>query len=296
VATDTGADPATRCRALDLLVQSQADDLKPLLLNLMNDRATTPSALAGLASIDDPDVAMQIIARYSAFRADWKDVAIQTLSTRVSFAEQLLDAIARGKISPDDISAAQARQIENLGNEKLTKKLVEVWGTLRQTPAEKLELIAAYKQKLTAETLAKADLVAGRELFKKTCSNCHRLFGEGEKIAPDLTGSNRDNLDYLLINMIDPSAEVPQTFKVSVVAMQDGRVLTGVLGRDDGQTVDLQTAQEKLTLRKAEIEETKTSPLSLMPDGQFEKLSDEQVRDLIGYLQARRPPVASSKK
>ncbi|HUG19297.1 MAG TPA: c-type cytochrome, partial [Planctomycetaceae bacterium] len=147
-----------------------------------------------------------------------------------------------------------------------------------------------YKQKLTPETLAKADLVAGRELFKKTCANCHRLFGEGEKIAPDLTGSNRDNLDYLLINMIDPSAEVPQTFKVSVVVMQDGRVLTGVLGRDDGQTVDLQTAQEKLTLRKAEIEETKTSPLSLMPDGQFEKLTDEQVRDLVGYLQARHPP------
>jgi putative membrane-bound dehydrogenase-like protein len=294
VATDTSADPATRCRALDLLVQADAENLKPLLLSLMNDRATTPSALAGLASIDDPDVAARIIARYPSFRADWGDVAIQTLSSRVSFAEQLLDAIAKGKIPREDVSAAQARQIEHLGSEKLTKKLVEVWGTLRQTPAEKLERIADYKRKLTPETLAQADLVAGRELFKKNCANCHRLFGEGEKIAPDLTGSNRDNLDYLLINMIDPSAEVPQTFKVSVVVMQDGRVLTGVLGRDDGETVDLQTAQEKLTLRKADIEETKSSPLSLMPDGLIEKLSDAQVRDLIGYLQAARPPRLST--
>ncbi|HSG69872.1 MAG TPA: hypothetical protein VLA12_05625, partial [Planctomycetaceae bacterium] len=58
---------------------------------------------------------------------------------------------------------------------------------------------------------------------------------------------------------------------------------------DDGQTVDLQTAQDKLTLRKSEIEQTKASPLSLMPEGQIEKLTDEQVRDLIGYLQARHP-------
>ena len=294
VAVDAEADPATRRRAIDLLVQSQAEDLKPLLVNLINDRATTPSALSGLASIDDPDVAKQIIARYPNYRADWGDVAIQTLSSRVSFAEQLLTAMAKGRIPRDDVSAAQARQIENLGDEQLTKKLLEVWGTLRQTPAEKLKLIASHKQKLTPETLAKADLVAGGELFKKTCASCHRLFGQGEKIAPDLTGSNRDNLDYLLMNMIDPSAEVPQTFKVSVVVMEDGRVLTGVLGRDDGQTVDLQTAKEKLTLRKDEIEETKSSPLSLMPEGQLEKLTDEQIRDLIAYLQARRPPSQST--
>jgi putative heme-binding domain-containing protein len=116
------------------------------------------------------------------------------------------------------------------------------------------------------------------------------LFGEGEQIAPDLTGSNRDNLDYLLMNILDPSGVVPQAFKVSVIVLDDGRVITGVIGRDDGETVDIQTAKEKVTIPKSDIDIVKPSDLSLMPDGLFEKLSKDEIRNLIGYLQSRRRP------
>jgi putative heme-binding domain-containing protein len=143
---------------------------------------------------------------------------------------------------------------------------------------------------LSNADLAKVDFANGRKLFTKSCANCHKLFGEGATVAPDLTGSNRDNLDYLLMNILDPSGVVPQAFKVSVIVMEDGRVLTGVIGRDDGQTVEIQTAKDKLTVAKSDIELIKKSDLSLMPDGLFEKLSEAEIRDLIGYLQSRRSP------
>jgi putative heme-binding domain-containing protein len=290
VATNKEADAPTRRRAIALLASAEADDLQPFLLKLLPDRDVTPAVLKELVRCEDPAAAKQIINRYGSFRAEWKPLAIQALTSRVAFADVLLDAIETGKIAADEISAAQAREIQNLGDADLNEKLSKVWGTLRQTPTEKKKLIARYKLLLTAPSPPDLDVEQGHKLFKETCANCHRLFGEGEQIAPDLTGSNRDNLDYLLMNILDPSGVVPQAFKVSVIVLDDGRVITGVIGRDDGETVDIQTAKEKVTIPKSDIDIVKPSDLSLMPDGLFEKLSKDEIRNLIGYLQSRRRP------
>ncbi len=290
VATDTDADYETRQRAITLLAKTDIKDLNTLLMKLLPDRNVTPAVLKAMVNVDDPAVAQEIIKRFGSFRSDWKPLAIQTLTSRVTFTQQLLLAIEKGQIPSSELSAAQAREIQNLGNSAINKQLANVWGTLRNTPAEKQKLIVDYKQRLSNADLAKVDFANGRKLFTKSCANCHKLFGEGATVAPDLTGSNRDNLDYLLMNILDPSGVVPQAFKVSVIVMEDGRVLTGVIGRDDGQTVEIQTAKDKLTVAKSDIELIKKSDLSLMPDGLFEKLSEAEIRDLIGYLQSRRSP------
>jgi len=290
VATDQNADYESRQRAVLLLAKTDDKDLQALFLKLLGDRNVTPAVLKAMVSLDDPVVAKEIVKRYGSFRADWKPLAIQTLISRVAFAEQLLDAMESGRIPTDELSATHARAIQNLGDSSVTQKLSQVWGTLRQTPVEKQKLIAEYRILLTASSQQNIDYEQGRTLFKKSCANCHKLFGEGESIAPDLTGSNRDNLDYLLMNILDPSGVVPQAFKVSVVVLKSGRVMTGVVGRDDGQTVEIQTEKEKQVVAKSDIELIKPSDLSLMPDGLFEKMSEAEMRNLIGYLQSRRSP------
>ena len=290
IATDTNADYETRQRAVSLLAKTDIEGLNTLLIKLLSDRNVTLAVLKAMVNIDDPAAAQEIIKRFGSFRTDWKPFAIQTLTSRVTFAEQLLSAIEKGQIPSSELSAAQAREIQNLGDSALNKQLAKVWGTLRQTPAEKQKLIVDYKQRLSDADLTKVDFVNGRKLYTKSCANCHKLFGEGASVAPDLTGSNRDNLDYLLMNILDPSGVVPQAFKVSVIVLEDGRVLTGVIGRDDGQTVEIQTAKDKLIVSKSDIELIKKSDLSLMPDGLFEKLNEAEIRDMIGYLQSRRSP------
>ncbi|MBD3673529.1 MAG: c-type cytochrome [Planctomycetaceae bacterium] len=290
LALNSEADYESRQRAVSLLSQAGNSDLEPLLLKLLPDRNVTPAVLKAMVDFDNPALAREVVKRYLSFRAEWKPLAIQALTSREAFASVLLDAIADGKIPSGEVSAAQAREIQNLGNPDLNQKLTAIWGTLRQTPAEKQELIAEYKERLSQVDLTSVDYARGRALFNKSCGNCHKLFGEGAEIAPDLTGSNRDNLDYLLMNILDPSGVVPQAFKVSVVVLTDGRVLTGVIGRDDGQTIEIQTAKDKVIVAKSDIEVTKASDLSLMPDGLFEKLTEAEIRDLIGYLQSRRAP------
>ena len=166
----------------------------------------------------------------------------------------------------------------------LSQKLTEVWGELRDTPADRKRLMAEWKGRLTAETLAKANLPQGRLLYQKACATCHVLYGEGQKVGPDLTGSGRSNIDYLLENIIDPAAAVPADYRMSVLALKDGRVLTGLVMARNNQTLTLRTPTDTRVVAVDEIEESKASPLSLMPDGLLQTLTEGQVRDLFGYL------------
>jgi putative heme-binding domain-containing protein len=132
--------------------------------------------------------------------------------------------------------------------------------------------------------LAKADRAQGRVLFAKSCAQCHMLFGEGAKIGPDLTGSQRANPEYLLTKLLDPNAVVAKDFQVSVIGTSSGRVVTGIVTKEDDKTVTVQTQNELLTIAKSDIEERKKTGQSMMPEGQLAMLSEKEVRDLIAYL------------
>jgi putative heme-binding domain-containing protein len=120
-----------------------------------------------------------------------------------------------------------------------------------------------------------------------TCAACHKLHGEGGALAPDLTGSARDNLTYLLENIIDPNAIVPVDFRLSIVTLKDGRVLSGFVGGKTDRTFTLRTMTETPTIDRSDVRKIVESPNSLMPEGLLSALSEMQVRDLFGYLQSK---------
>ncbi len=103
-------------------------------------------------------------------------------------------------------------------------------------------------------------------------------------MGPDLTGSNRKNLDYLLENVIDPSASVGADFRAWLVVLDDGRVLNGVIADQTERTLTLQTAQESITLDRKTISEMQHTSNSLMPDGILQNFSEKEVCDLMAYL------------
>jgi putative membrane-bound dehydrogenase-like protein len=283
IVRDPNADGEARRAALAVLIDSHSADLK-LLRQLTGDRATVALAVRGLAAFDSPDTPRLILRQYRLLRPEERPEAINTLTSRPAYARALLTAVADGALPRSDISAFHARQIRSFGDKELDKQLTHVWGEVRSTPAETKLLIARYRKLLTPELLKTANLSNGRLLFNQTCATCHTLYGQGQKIAPDLTGSGRHNLDYLLENIIDPSAIVPADFKISVVTLKNGRVLTGVVAPPMGRTVAVQTQTERVVLERTDIEQVQATPQSLMPDGLLNPLRDEQVRDLIAYL------------
>jgi len=245
------------------------------------------AALRGLASIPANESPERVLAVYSGLTPDEKQEAVATLASRKAFALALLDAVEKRIVARSDLSAYIARQLFAFGDDEVTDRLRRVWGDVRSASPQKQEQIARYKALLTQSFLGRADLSNGRLVYSKTCQQCHVLFGEGGTIGPDLTGSNRANLDYVLSNLLDPSAEIGQDFRMSVVETTGGRILTGLVVERTPARLTLQTAIDRVTIPAEEIAETKLSDVSIMPEGQLENLTKEQVRDLIAYLAAK---------
>ncbi len=286
VALDGDEPIAVRRSALETLIEARPDDLRAVCERLLRVRFLNTTALAGLTLLDDPEIGASLARNYRSFHPTERGAVIETLASRVPFAVALLDAIAADRIPREDLTAQEARQIRNLGDERLTARLAEVWGELRDSPRDKQELIDRLKADLIPTRLAAADLRQGRAAYQTTCANCHKLFGSGGTIGPDLTGSGRHNLDYLLGNIVDPSAIVNKDFRMSVVRHADGRVLSGIVVSQDDARVVLQTAKEKLTVLREEIDQVAPSTLSVMPDGILQPLSAAQIRNLVAYLMA----------
>ena len=104
-------------------------------------------------------------------------------------------------------------------------------------------------------------------------------------MGPDLTGSGRHDQGYLLENMVDPSAVVNRDWRLSILSLTDGRVLSGVVVEHTERAVVLLTLQERVTIPTEEIDAISQTDRSPMPDGLLDQLDDSQIRDLVGYLQ-----------
>jgi putative heme-binding domain-containing protein len=276
--------PAVRNAAIQALVAKKAADVAPLLLELIGDPPTRSAAIRGLAEYDHPETAAKLLDAYGLLDAAARQDAVQTLASRLAWAQPLLDAVATGLVPRGEISAFTARQLLSLGDEALAERVKAVWGDVRPTQADKEKLIADYKRRLTPDSLRGANRAAGRAIYQKTCANCHKLFDAGGNIGPDITGSQRTNLDYVLETLIDPSAAVARDYQMQVVRTADGRTITGLVVGESEAAVTLQTVNEKIVVPLAEIEERRVSPNSMMPDGMLQTLEIQQVRELVAYL------------
>lgn len=289
-AADTARPVADRLAALELLIQVPDLKLVPLLQALVAEPELASPALRGLAAYDDPHSVSAIVNAYPQFTATQRDEAIATLASRADFAAALLDAVAANRIPAKDVPAYTARQLHDIGDDAIAERVRELWGHVRTTPAEKQERIAAYRTELSADNLAAADLKAGRALFKAKCAQCHKLYGEGASIGPDLTGSQRTTLDYLLQHVVDPGAVVPNEYRVYTLLTNDGRVVQGVVPEQNEQVVVLQTPTERIVVDRTEIDDFQPASLSMMPEGLLESLSPAERRDLVGYLSTPNAP------
>ena len=284
IAGNGGMDSATRNRAIRTLAASADEKSWPILKRLVGDKKVGPEAIRAIASYPREDAADFLLQRVKGIHSNIRAVVIETLAERPSHARKLLAAAQKDALPPGLLTPYLLRQIQLFGDPELNKRLRQVFPATALIGSDRLASIARWREELAPAKLQKADPGRGRKLFAEACGSCHRLFGEGGTTGPELTGAQRGELQYWLENILDPSGIVPQNYRMSVVRLKDGRVLTGVPGLQRGRTITLQTPKEKLVLDQRLIVEVKPTGLSLMPDGLLEQLDPSQVRDLVSYL------------
>jgi putative membrane-bound dehydrogenase-like protein len=281
---------------LAALLDAKDKELLPVLKGLLEEAALRSPAIRGMAEYDDAQIPEILIAAYPGWNAAEKRDALGTLTARVGSAKALLDAVEKKKIPVTDLPADLVRQMRNLKDEELDERIVAVWGVVRDTPEEKAKLIAHYRELVAAKPVAPEDLPLGRAMFVKTCQQCHILFGVGGKIGPELTGSNRADLNYLLSNVLDPSAVMAREYIPTVIVTTGGRVITGLVREQTNNAVTVVTANETIVVPRDEIDEQKPGDKSMMPDDLLKPLSDVEARALIAYLASpRQAPVLATK-
>ncbi|MCA9262773.1 MAG: c-type cytochrome [Planctomycetales bacterium] len=274
---------ARRQKALDVLVSGRDTKAATTLVTLLDDESIRASIVRALANFDAAEIPDALLKVYGSLSVDEKRDAIHTLSTRPRSVNKLLDAMEAGVVARGDVHAYDVRQIERYADDAMKTRLEKIWGTLRESSEDKKKQMADLKKELEP-ALKLADRSAGRAVFNKTCATCHTLFGFGEKVGPDLTGSNRANLDYILENVVDPSAVLGKDYRLTLFEMEDGRIVSGLVQLETDSAVTVRTVNDTVVLAKSQIDSRDVIEKSMMPDGLLEPLSSSERRDLIAYL------------
>ncbi len=284
VLADPKVEVGLRREAMAALVKARDLGSVATLQALVADPALRGPAIRALASFDDPATPEVILKAYPGLApADRRD-ARNALGSRPAYARALLSAVEARRVPSVDLSADLIRQMRNLKDADVDAAIGRAWGTARETSQDRAKQIAEARARLTAKPAKAPDVNLGRAVFGKTCQQCHVLFGAGGNVGPELTGSNRADLDYLLTNIYDPSALIGKDYLAHVIATRDGRTLTGIIRSEDKDAITLATANESLVVPKSEVEERRPSDASMMPEGILTPLDDHEVRSLIAYL------------
>lgn len=286
IVSDREAELLSRRDAIGVLVRGRAEGLLELLGSLLSDRDLAADAVRGLATIDAPEASALILERLSRMPIDAKQEAVNALGSRLGSASALLDAIEAGQVPRSEVSAFIVRQLQTLGDDGLSNRVASLWPEYRPITESASARIEETRRLLTPDRLSEADPAHGRLLFSKTCAQCHVLFAEGGAVGPELTGAQRADLGYLLENLIDPNATLDDDYRMTVFALADGRIVNGLIAEQTDRTVTIQTPTDRILVPRDEIEEERKSDISLMPEGLLDPLDDQDVADLIRYLQS----------
>ncbi|HEY2952157.1 MAG TPA: PVC-type heme-binding CxxCH protein, partial [Verrucomicrobiae bacterium] len=243
--------------------------------------------LRALATFDGDEIAYGIVDAWKHLTLPTRRVAAEVLVTRSKWSRALLAGVDKKIVEPQDISATARRALARSSDSTVVDHANRVLGRYRATGEDKLKLIAEKRKVVLA---AQPDSKAGHEVALRSCLVCHKLYGEGADVGPDLTGVGRSTLDALLHNIIDPNEVIGNGFENTEVELKDGRILNGRIVEDSPTRLKLvASGPTEHIIARSDIATSdgkpsiRTSELSLMPEG-LEQMPDAEFRNLIWFL------------
>ena len=290
--TDERVPVAERTADVAILAETRPVGARDALASLAagaGDAAVRVEAIAALEGWDDPALAERLLALLPAAPLEVRDAIVSALASRAGWADRLLEEIEAGSIDRRAVSAAAIDRLR-LHRGVVAARVSRLFPLVGEA-GEGDTVAAAEVDRLGAIlTAGSGSPLEGRELFARSCGACHRLFGIGGQIGPDLTSHDRSDVRALLVHVVQPSATIREGYETTVIVTDDGRVLSGFVVEEDPGVVVLRLPDGRTeSLPRDAIEDRRRSAESIMPAGLLAGYSPQQVRDLFAYLRVTQP-------
>jgi putative heme-binding domain-containing protein len=274
-----------RAKAIDAvkLLKNEASTAALLrLVDSTNSETLVIQGMRALGQIGSDAVADDFLRSWKNFSPAIRTAAADVLVSRHRWAISLLSALESKTISPQELPLSAVRTLGESKDDFIRQRAAQVIGRIRPADADKQKIIEAKKRMILSG--GSPDLLAGHEIAKKTCFVCHKLYGEGADVGPDLTGVGRSTLDALLANVIDPNQVVGKGYENVQIETKDGRSLSGRLVEEtDSRIKLLSSGPKEEVVAKSDILSRRVSELSVMPEG-LEQMPDTDFKNLISYI------------
>ena len=287
--SDTKETAGDRVSLIEIVGQCGKPECVPILLQVLESNQPSQirmAALSALQQFTDPVIADKVLMLYPNLPGELRPRAQTLLSSRLVSARQFLETVDQGRINPKEVPLDQVRRILLHKDETIARIVEKHWGKVgKESQGEKRARINSIRHMLGTGT---GHPERGKEFFKTKCATCHTLFGEGNKIGPDLTGTDRRDTEFMVASIVDPSAVIRNEYVAYVVVTTNGRLLTGLITESTPGAITVVDAKnERTTLARSDIETLKASTESLMPEKILDDLDEQQIRDLLSYVQSR---------
>ncbi|WP_218934766.1 PVC-type heme-binding CxxCH protein [Rosistilla ulvae] len=281
IASDENAAASSRTDALNIVRLDRSDETTEMLVALFESSAPTSvrsSAIEGLAAVGDPEFASRILSDPGRLPPALLRTCVASLLRRPEWTAKMLDALEAGTLAPAAMDLSQTNRLRNHSDKKLAARARKLMASLS---ADRQAVIDRYSKAIAGE----GDSHAGKLIFAQQCAACHVMQGKGHVVGPDISDSRTKTPEQLLVSILNPGAAIDANYFRYTVVTIDGQVQDGLLVEETADAITLKQAEGKLTtIDREDIDQARTTSVSLMPEGFEQQINPKQMRDLIAYI------------
>ena len=282
VARNSSAEIDSRVEAVHLLRLGKLEDFSTVFSELL--AVTQPvhlqtAVLSTLATFVSPRVAVLLTKRWKTFSPRIRARAADVLFSREVWLPTLLDSMSSGNITPSDIGSSRLQLLANHHDQQIRERAAKLLASLNI--GRRADILKDYQVTLKLS----GDPANGKKVFKKVCAGCHQVEGVGHTIGPNLAAMRNRGPESILTNVLAPNRETnPQFLNYQAITI-DGRTFTGMIVAETATSVTLKREENKSqTVLRIDIDELRSTGVSLMPEGLEKHIDPQSMADLIAYL------------
>jgi putative membrane-bound dehydrogenase-like protein len=283
VVADRKADPAERLTAIRLTGHAPWTTAEPVLAKLVTDDGPQELRLAAVRALSahpQAEVAGILLKSWPSYAPALRREVLEAMLRQPDRALFLLAEIEAKRVKPGDLDAQRQRQLVDYGKAEVREKAKKLLQD--SLPVERKKVLEQYQAALKL----KGDAMKGQEVFRKNCATCHRLHGVGVEVGPNIADAERTRTaEALLTDILNPNAAIDANYITYVATLKNGKVVTGLIAAETANSVVLKRAENQTdTVLRQDIEELRSTAVSLMPDGFERNISVEEMADLLSFL------------